>query len=89
LQAVEAQLIPFVQRADTTPSNASIDSAVIPIVTDVAPDKLQQLLELHLEDQGFGKKGVLELLHRILRHSVNTWHQGFMDKLYSSTNAVS
>lgn len=29
------------------------------------------------------------MVERVLRYSVNTWDQGFMDKLYASTNAVS
>jgi len=41
-----------------------------------------------LPDTGKGKDGVLELTQQILDYSVNTWDQGFMDKLYGSTNAV-
>ncbi|KAK5240611.1 Glutamate decarboxylase 2, partial [Cryomyces antarcticus] len=37
---------------------------------------------------GKGKDGLLETVQRILQYSVNTWDQGFMDKLYASTNAV-
>jgi hypothetical protein len=34
------------------------------------------------------KAGLLELVERTLQYSVNTWDQGFMDKLYASTNPV-
>ncbi|GAP90679.2 putative glutamate decarboxylase [Rosellinia necatrix] len=40
------------------------------------------------EGQGRGKDGLLDAVRDVLRYSVNTWDQGFLDKLYSSTNAV-
>ena len=54
------------------------------------PPKLEAILasDLELPDHGKGKEGVLALVQQILRYSVNTWDQGFMDKLYSTTNAV-
>jgi hypothetical protein len=30
----------------------------------------------------------VDIVEKILRYSVNTWDQGFLDKLYASTNAV-
>jgi hypothetical protein len=53
-----------------------------------APQRLADLLRFELPDCGLEKEGVLDVLGRILQYSVNTWDQGFMDKLYSSTNAV-
>ena len=55
-----------------------------------APPKLESILagDLELPDQGKGKQGLLPLVKQILKYSVNTWDQGFMDKLYSTTNAV-
>lgn len=52
------------------------------------PLKLQQLLDFQLPEHGKGQEGLLEELGKILQYSVNTWDQGFMDKLYGSTNAV-
>ena len=52
------------------------------------PQKLQQLLDLQLPDEGRGKEGLLKSVQDILQYSVNTWDQGFLDKLYASTNAV-
>jgi len=89
LKAVEALLIPFVQYADATPPNACVYTTSSPVVIHVSPEQLQQHLGLHFVDQGFGKKGVLEFLQQLLKYSINTWHQGFVDKLYSSTSAVS
>ena len=52
------------------------------------PHKLEQLLGFQLPDTGLGQDGLLKSVKDILQYSVNTWDQGFMDKLYSSTNAV-
>jgi glutamate decarboxylase len=53
------------------------------------PEKLVKLLDFQPPyEQGRGKDGLLELVEKILKYSVNTWDQGFLDKLYSSTNAV-
>jgi hypothetical protein len=38
--------------------------------------------------EGRGEDGFAEMLRKVLRHSVNTWDQGFMDKLYASTDPV-
>lgn len=53
------------------------------------PHELVRDLKLVLPDQaGQGRQGLLDAIQRILDNSVNTWDQGFLDKLYSSTNAV-
>lgn len=45
--------------------------------------------ELAINDDASGKKEFLSLVETIMKYSVNTWDQGFLDKLYSNTNAVS
>jgi glutamate decarboxylase len=52
------------------------------------PQKIEQLLNLNLPNTGQGKCGLLEIVQGILQYSVNTWDQGFLDKLYASTDAV-
>lgn len=52
------------------------------------PQKLVQLLDLQLPDTGTGQEGFLQSVQKILQYSVNTWTQGFLDKLYASTDAV-
>lgn len=42
---------------------------------------------MSLPTSATGNDGLLSSLEQILKFSVNTWHQGFLDKLYSSTNA--
>jgi glutamate decarboxylase len=53
------------------------------------PQKLRSLMDFQLPGDGKGKKGLLEVVEKVLKFSVNTWDQGFLDKLYASTNAVS
>ncbi|KAK7521439.1 pyridoxal phosphate-dependent transferase [Phyllosticta citriasiana] len=97
LDAVQKLLIPFVRRADddaaTKPTGRSLqqDGANGPrtaLVDLLPPHKLEPLLTLDLSDHGVGKDGVLQLIERVLQYSVNTWDQGFLDKLYASTNAI-
>ncbi|TKA65456.1 hypothetical protein B0A55_09672 [Friedmanniomyces simplex] len=49
------------------------------------PAKLQKLLHLPLPAQGQGKPGLLDAVRQLLAYSVNTWDQGFLDKLYAAT----
>ena len=52
------------------------------------PQKLAQLLSVSLPSQGRGKEGLLKSIQDVLQYSVNTWDQGFLDKLYASTDPV-
>jgi glutamate decarboxylase len=55
------------------------------------PKKLESILKEELEidgGKGKGKEGLVDLVEKVLKYSVNTWDQGFLDKLYASTNAV-
>ena len=45
-------------------------------------------MNFKLPGNGKGKEGLLATVEQLLKYSVNTWDQGFLDKLYSSTNAV-
>lgn len=45
-------------------------------------------MSLDLPGNGKGKEGLLATIEQVLQYSVNTWDQGFLDKLYASTNAV-
>jgi glutamate decarboxylase len=52
------------------------------------PEKLDKLMNFNLPQNATGKEGLLATVEQVLKYSVNTWDQGFMDKLYASTNAV-
>ncbi|RAL15466.1 pyridoxal phosphate-dependent decarboxylase family protein [Aspergillus homomorphus CBS 101889] len=91
LSAVEDLLIPFIRSADTdrfdSKSLTPNDHNGTSLVEYKKPEELQQLLQLSLPQEGSGQDGLVDVLRQVLRYSVNTWHQGFLDKLYASTNA--
>lgn len=93
LEAVEPLLLDFVSRAELKGHKEGESSPeAIPrpgaLVDYVEPRDLIKRLNFALPSTGRGQDGVTDVLERILKNSVNTWHQGFMDKLYASTNAV-
>lgn len=60
------------------------DSSINP----VEPKELIKHLGFVLPDEGLGKDGLTEMLEKILQYSVNTWNQGFLHKLYATTNPI-
>ncbi|KAH6623516.1 pyridoxal phosphate-dependent transferase [Chaetomium tenue] len=97
IDAVKALIVPFVREADEAiPSRAA--GELLPnaqgvvkntLVNAKRPEDLVRELALNLpEGKGRGEEGLLETIKDILKYSVNTWDQGFMDKLYASTNPV-
>ncbi|KAF3763814.1 PLP-dependent transferase [Cryphonectria parasitica EP155] len=83
IDAVKALIIPFIQRAD--------DHVNVRAAGDLLPPSV---LNAHLSTllpttgQGAGREGLLKAIAEVLHNSVNTWDQGFLDKLYSSTTPV-
>ena len=97
IDAVKALIIPYIRAADeAAPAKATgraqLDASGRPQNTLVEPHSPQELIErlgFSLpQNEGRGKDGLMEAIHDVLRYSVNTWDQGFMDKLTASTNAV-
>ncbi|KAK4218441.1 glutamate decarboxylase 1 [Rhypophila decipiens] len=93
IDAVKALIVPFVQAADeAAPARAS--GTLVPgqrnvLVESKKPQELVEQLAFSLPlGQGRGEEGLLQTIQDILDTSVNTWDQGFLDKLYASTNAV-
>ncbi|KAI0475585.1 pyridoxal phosphate-dependent transferase [Xylariaceae sp. FL0804] len=96
IDAVKSLIIPYIRDAD----NAATSRAEGRIVADAEgsarnvlvdahePEDLVKRLGLAMPEDGTGKDGLLAVIRDVLRYSVNTWDQGFLDKLYSSTNAV-
>ncbi|OQD77932.1 hypothetical protein PENDEC_c002G05285 [Penicillium decumbens] len=92
LKAVESLLIPFIRSADehippTNGLNGHAKQAGSALVEYKKPEELRDILQLEIPEQGRRQEGLIEVLQKVLQYSVNTWHQGFMDKLYASTNA--
>lgn len=49
---------------------------------------MQQVLGTCVPSKGLGEPGLVDFTKTVLKYSVNTWHQGFMSKLYASANPV-
>ena len=90
-------IIPFIRSADEDAATKHTGHGLsVPgegprtvLVEHHKPEELVNLLKFNLpEGEGVGKDGLLEVVDKVLKYSVNTWDQGFMDKLYASTNAV-
>lgn len=97
IDAVKALIIPFIRDADeAVPSRAAGEllankQGVVrnALVNSRRPEELVRELALSLpQAEGRGEEGLLETIKDVLKYSVNTWDQGFMDKLYASTNPV-
>ncbi|CAP92004.1 hypothetical protein E8E15_009086 [Penicillium rubens] len=99
LKAVEDLLIAFIRSADEDPrasltqkngangTNGHIGLAGTFLVDYKKPEELRDILQLEIPEKGTKQEGLIEVLQKVLQYSVNTWHQGFLDKLYASTNA--
>ncbi|KAL9626142.1 MAG: hypothetical protein Q9204_007544, partial [Flavoplaca sp. TL-2023a] len=95
LNAVQGLLIPFIRAADEDATAKETGHGLsksgggprTALVEYHKPQKLTQLLDPQLPDTGIGKDGFLRLVEKVLQYSVNTWDQGFMQKLYASTDA--
>ncbi|WYZ34192.1 hypothetical protein EsH8_I_000468 [Colletotrichum jinshuiense] len=97
LDAVKGLIVPYIRVADEAAGqkadgNTSVNIEGVPsnvLVETLKPDALAEKLKLSLpEGDGLGKEGLLDVVQKILRYSVNTWDQGFMDKLYASNTPV-
>ncbi|KAL5911354.1 Glutamate decarboxylase 2 [Pyricularia oryzae] len=97
IDAVKSLIVPFIRAADEAAvlkvdggaALAAAGSARNSLVEPLEPNDLVSRLAFSLpEKEGHGREGLLEIIHQILTYSVNTWDQGFLDKLYASTNAV-
>ncbi|TGO09045.1 hypothetical protein BTUL_0181g00060 [Botrytis tulipae] len=96
LNAVQSLIIPFIKSADEDAlTKHTGHGKAIPgggprttLLEHHKPAKLLQLLDFNLPINGKGKEGLLSSIEQVLKYSVNTWDQGFLDKLYASTNAV-
>lgn len=100
IDAVKALIIPFIKRADDLSSVRAAGGVGGPGAGPTSCSALVEggllspaALRKHLEtllpsSHGAGKDGLLAAVSQILTYSVNTWDQGFLDKLYSAPNAV-
>ncbi|RYO27235.1 L-aspartate decarboxylase [Alternaria arborescens] len=98
LDAVQELIIPFIRSADEDAATKHTGHGLkiegggprTALVEHHPPKKLESIIkeELEIKDERAGKDGLVKLVGSVLKYSVNTWDQGFLDKLYASTNAV-
>ncbi|KAI4634470.1 hypothetical protein J4E83_001789 [Alternaria metachromatica] len=98
LDSIQELIIPFIRSADEDAATKHTGHGLkiegggprTALVEHHPPKKLESILkeELEINDGKTGKDGLVKLVESILKYSVNTWDQGFLDKLYASTNAV-
>ncbi|CAK1358912.1 unnamed protein product [Cercospora beticola] len=93
LTAVQKLVVNFIQQADDDASEGSdIQNKKQPnksaLLTQHPPSQLQAILQPTLPTQGLGRSGLLSTAQTILSNSVNTWHQSFLDKLYSTNTPI-
>lgn len=101
IDAVKDLIIPFIRRADdlapvrasgginTSTSSGSQPSSALIEGDLLAPAALQKhLADLLPAGEGAGRDGLLAAISEVLTYSVNTWDQGFLDKLYSAPSPV-
>lgn len=94
---MKALIVPFVREADEAVQSRAAGE-LLPnkqgvvknaLVNARRPEDLVKDLALSLpEGEGRGEEGLLKTIQDVLKYSVNTWDQGFLDKLYASTNPV-
>ncbi|KAM0262491.1 hypothetical protein ACHAQJ_001745 [Trichoderma viride] len=96
LESVQQLIIPFIKAADDAAAhratgNLGLNANGEPhnvLIDSKKPSDLVARLKFLLPEEGLGKDGLLQNIERLLKYSVNTWDQGFMDKLYASTTPV-
>jgi len=96
LNSIQELIIPFIRSADEDAATKHTGHGLAiegqgprtALVEYHPPNKLKSLFDVQLPETAAGKNGLLEVVEKLLQYSVNTWDQGFMDKLYASTNAV-
>ncbi|KAF2827300.1 glutamate decarboxylase-like protein 1 [Ophiobolus disseminans] len=98
LTSLQDLIIPFIASADEDAKTKHTGHSLqIPgggprttLVEHHPPKKLESILskELEINEGAGGKDGLMGVVESVLKYSVNTWDQGFLDKLYASTNAV-
>lgn len=92
LDAVKSLIIPYIRSADdaaVNKGNGVIKTHNNVLIKSYEPQDLLSRFNFELpRGEGRGKHGLLKTIEDVLHYSVNTWDQGFMDKLTASTNPV-
>ncbi|KAH8151695.1 uncharacterized protein LAJ45_04317 [Morchella importuna] len=83
LALIQPYLYGFISTGDSGAGPGKLITEPLP------PHELTAVFDLDLPAaEGRGEEGLLAVVKKVLRYSVNTWSPGFMDKLYASTDPV-
>ncbi|KAF4126069.1 glutamate decarboxylase [Geosmithia morbida] len=96
LSAVKDLVIPFIKAADDAAGQKHTGQTYRTqsgephnvLVDYMRPEELAGRMKLSLPVEGRGKEGLLEVIQKMLKYSVNTWEQGFLDKLFSTNTPI-
>ncbi|KAL2210890.1 PLP-dependent transferase [Sarocladium strictum] len=96
LMAVRDLIIPFIKSADDAAAQKHTGQTYRTasgkehntLVDFQKPAEMIEKLKLSMPGEGQGKEGLLETIDKVLKYSVNTWDQGFLDKLFASNTPV-
>lgn len=98
LTSLQSLIVPFVAAADEDAKTKHTGHGLrvegggprTTLVEHHPPKKLESIVgdELKINEEENGKEGLMAMVDTILKYSVNTWDQGFLDKLYGSPNAI-
>lgn len=58
------------------------------LIDQKSPSQLEEILPKSLPQEAQGREVFLQTVSTLLQYSVNTWDQGFLDKLYSTSTPV-
>jgi glutamate decarboxylase len=94
--AVRDLIIPFIKSADDAAAQKHTGQTYRTasgkehntLVDFQKPAEMIEKLKLSMPGEGQGKEGLLETIDKVLKYSVNTWDQGFLDKLFASNTPV-
>ncbi|ODV76758.1 PLP-dependent transferase [Suhomyces tanzawaensis NRRL Y-17324] len=85
LTTLKPKLIEYIQKSDLSSEQYQANG----LGTYHVPSQLKQLFFAEDMDKGVRGDGeIFEVIDRVLQYSVNTWHPGFLDKLYASNNPI-
>ncbi|KAF2156977.1 PLP-dependent transferase [Myriangium duriaei CBS 260.36] len=97
IDLIKKPILDFIAQADeaaadrrngNVPTTGSKRRRANTLVDPMTPDALVKRMRFSLPQNGGGRGGLLDTVESVLKYSVNTWDQGFLDKLTASTNAV-
>jgi glutamate decarboxylase len=91
LDAVKALIHPFIASADEAHQSlkspaARSSKASSALVNYHTPQSLTETLQLSLPTSPGGRNALLSAIKQTFDFSVNTWHPGFLSKLYAATH---